>query len=243
MLKLEPGSVEYYKRQAGEQNPFVLRLRKDYIFKSGEVVAFVGSNGSGKSTLLNCIAGLNERQYHRDGLEATWYYDELVSHQASAVVAYLEANPSLLEIYNVSEYIKLAEYSRKSIAKRMKMQYKLLTNQEIVQTIEKFNLGNLLNYSTEMLSSGQKKRLGLAMVLLQKAPVIILDEPRANLDKDGEALVDELINTWEIFGNIVFMATHDKRDICLAKRFFVVENNEIEEVPTREDALRWLEKI
>ena len=241
MLKLGSGSVKYYQRQAGEPDPFVLNLPSDYTFESGNVVAFVGSNGSGKSTLLNCIAGLNEKQYHRDGIKATWYCDNLdLDCPASAVVAYLEAHPSLLEIYSVREYMQLAEYSRKSIAANLKkMQYKSLPDQEINETIEMFDLRKVLQFSTEMLSSGQKKRLGLAMILLQQSPFIILDEPRANLDKKGEKLLNKWINTWEKSGNIVFMATHDEKDIGLANRFFLVENKQVEKV-TRDEVLKWI---
>lgn len=239
LLKLESGSVEYYKSNAGEKNSFVLKIPKDYTFKFSDVVAFVGSNGSGKSTLLNCIAGLNEKQYHQNGLKATWYYNELVSSTASDVVAYLEAHPSLLEIYSVRKYMELANYYRKNIANHMETQYKSITNQEIEEVIKMFNLEKVSNYPTEMLSSGQKKRLGLAMIQLQQAPFIILDEPRAYLDKEGENLLKRLINTWKKSGNIVFMATHDKNDIDLAKRFFLVEKNRVEEVSQRE-VLQWM---
>ncbi|OQY99424.1 MAG: hypothetical protein B6D35_09600 [Candidatus Brocadia sp. UTAMX2] len=243
MLKLEPGWVKYYKRQGGEQEPFVLTLQKDYMFDPGDIVAFVGSNGAGKSTLLNCVTGLNEKQYHRDGIKTTWYHNEHVLNPASAVVAYLEAHPSLLEIYCVHDYMKLADYSRKSIAKHMKVQYKSITKQEIEETIKIFNLEKVSNYPTDMLSSGQKKRLGLAMIHLQQAPFIILDEPRAYLDKEGENLVKELINTWEKCGKIVFTATHDVKDIYLSKRFFLVEKNEVKELSNREEVLKWMENI
>ena len=136
--------------------------------------------------------------------------------------------------------MKLAEYSRKNIAKLMKMQYKSLEDQKIIdETINMFNLREVLQYSTEMLSSGQKKRLGLAMILLQQSPFIILDEPRANLDKKGEKLLNKWINTWEKSGNIVFMATHDEKDIGLANRFFLVENKQVEKV-TRDEVLKWI---
>lgn len=231
MLTLGSGSVKYYQRQAGEPDPFVLNLPSNYKFESGDVVAFIGRNGSGKSTLLNCIAGLNEKQYHRDGIEATWYCDNL-DCPASAVVAYLEADPSWLEIYSVREYMQLAEYSRKSIyAELMKMQCKSLTlaDQTIDETINMFNLGKVLQFSTEMLSSGQKKRLGLAMIQLQQSPYIILDEPRANLDQAGEELVGTLINRWKESGKIIFLATHDEKDKKLATRIFHVENNIVKE--------------
>ncbi len=235
MLKLGSGSVKYYQRQAGEPDPFVLNLPSDYIFESGNVVAFMGSNGSGKSTLLNCIAGLNEKQYHRDGIEATWYCDNLKC-PASAVVAYLEAHPSLLEIYSVREYMQLAEYSRKSIADLMNMQYKSLIDPEIDETIKMFNLGKVSQFSPGIVSSGQKKRLGLAMILLQQSPFIILDEPRTNLDQEGEQLLDTLIKEWKKSGKIVFLATHDEKDIKLVDRFFRVENNQVEKV-SRDEVL------
>lgn len=203
----------------------------------------MGSNGSGKSTLLNCITCLNENQYHQDGLKATWYHNEHVLNPASAVVACLEAHPSLLEIYCVREYMRLADCSRKSIANHMKTQYKSITKQEIEETIKIFNLEKVSNYPIDMLSSGQKKRLGLAMIRLQQAPFIILDEPRAYLDKEGEHLFNNLINTWKNSGNIVFMATHDEKDIHLAKRFFLVEKNKVKELSNRRDVSQWLKDI
>ena len=81
---------------------FVLKLPNDYTFESGYCCIY-GWKWSGKSTLLNCIAGLNESNTIRMVLKRPGIAYNLKC-PASAVVAYLEAHPSLLEIYSVREY-------------------------------------------------------------------------------------------------------------------------------------------
>ena len=59
-----------------------------------------------------------------------------------------------------------------------------------------------------VLSAGQNKRLALARLLLQRAPLWLLDEPYANLDLDGIALVDRLIGAHVAAGGAVLLTTH-----------------------------------
>lgn len=228
MLELESGKVSYSEIKAGESQPFVLHLRENYTFKSSDVVAFVGDNGTGKSTLLNSITGYNEKIFEKK-ISAIWQHGGL-GFPARDVVAYLEAHPSFLDIYSVIEYIRLSEYSRRSIANCLGREFQPLKDRDIEEIINCFNLKDLLPLSTGTLSSGQKVRLGLAMIQLQQSPFIVLDEPRSNLDKAGRDILDKLIKQWAESGKIVFLGTHDEKDEDLANRILRFEKNEVKEL-------------
>lgn len=224
MLILKSGRLSYSQTGAGERDPFKLHLAENHTFNLGDIVAFTGGNGSGKTTLLNCIAGFNEGQIIKEGLAAIWQQDNLVC-SATDVVTYLEAHPLFLYIFNVKEYLQLAKYSRKRIADSLGKKSKLLADIEIKKTIEYFDL--ISDASTRMLSSGQKKRLGLAMIQLQQSPFIMLDEPHANLDQKGENLLKEIMHEWTKSNKIIFIGTHEKQDETLAQHVFHNENNKV----------------
>jgi ABC-2 type transport system ATP-binding protein len=59
------------------------------------------------------------------------------------------------------------------------------------------------------LSSGQKQRLTLALALLRPSSLLILDEPEQRLDRDGRALVAELLTDYLKTGGSILMASHD----------------------------------
>ncbi|MBV1689140.1 heme ABC exporter ATP-binding protein CcmA [Novosphingobium sp. G106] len=79
--------------------------------------------------------------------------------------------------------------------------------------VERLGLGNLLDVPVRYLSTGQKKRAALARVIGQGADHWLLDEPLNGLDKDGVALVEELIAERRAQGGAVVIASHQPVDL------------------------------
>ncbi|HEX8057796.1 MAG TPA: heme ABC exporter ATP-binding protein CcmA [Novosphingobium sp.] len=74
--------------------------------------------------------------------------------------------------------------------------------------VERLGLGHLLDVPVRYLSTGQKKRAALARVIGQQADHWLLDEPLNGLDKDGVALVEDLIAERRAGGGVVVIASH-----------------------------------
>ena len=73
---------------------------------------------------------------------------------------------------------------------------------------ESVTLAHALDLPSNVLSAGQRRRAGLARLLLSRRPVWLLDEPSAALDREGEALLGRLLSDHRAEGGIAIAATH-----------------------------------
>lgn len=160
------------------------RFNRDWIFRhvhltfeSYKQYAIIGNNGSGKSTLLQILAGAI--QPIEGKIDWRWENTSVDAIQLTAIAApYLE----LIEELNAKE---LLDFHRKF--KRL-----TATNQDILSAIGLTNAADkvIANYS-----SGMKQRLKLSLALFSEAPMLLLDEPFTNLDRDGIEIFKQLMNT------------------------------------------------
>ncbi|MFM7645654.1 MAG: ATP-binding cassette domain-containing protein [Sphingomonadales bacterium] len=164
------------------------RYNRDWIFRrltyqfcSGTSYAIVGPNGSGKSTLLQAISGallINEGSigYEQNGVPIA---DDRVHGYLSFCAPYLE----LIEEMTATE---LLDFHR---------QFKpLMPGIDTATALQLAGLGTTKNKQIRYFSSGMKQRLKLAQAFFSDTPLLLLDEPCTNLDKEGIALYQSLLN-------------------------------------------------
>lgn len=144
----------------------------DYTFVQGETYAILGPNGSGKSTLLNVLNGsLSPSKgninytVNNNPIEAGVVYEQL-----SLAAPYLE----LIEEFTLYEMIDFHF--------KFKLYRTGLDRDGIVSLLNMYESRNkLIRY----FSSGMKQRLKLALAFCSDTPLLMLDEPTSNLDKQG----------------------------------------------------------
>lgn len=167
-----------------------------------EPLVLLGPNGSGKSTLLRLLVGLRPptagavRVAGRELGEV-----DLVAMRRG--VAFLPQRPYLGEAYvTVREAMRLARVDAHDDAIRAALERTgvlgMLHDREQAP----------LDVPVGELSAGQRQRVALARVLLQDAHLVLLDEPDANLDREGIALVGELAKELCRAGKMVAIAAH-----------------------------------
>lgn len=189
------------------------KFQKQWVFrnlelqiKGSEKLAITGLNGSGKSTLLQIISGfqsLNEGsiQFSLDGNTVPidqWY------HQISYAAPYID----LPEEYNIQELLSF--YGS----------FKPFQNElSIPEVIDIMQLGNSNQKAIKHFSSGMKQRLKLSMAILSNAPVLLLDEPLSNLDKNGHTWYQEVIEKYAKQKTIIVCSNHIEEEIifCTSK--------------------------
>lgn len=157
----------------------------DLTVNGGECVTLKGPNGSGKSTLLRSIAGL--------------YIDYEGEIQVSAL-AYLGHRPgvslALSPLENLRWYASLEpETERPDPA-------------ALVALLERVGLAGYEDVRCQHLSAGQQRRAALARLMLEHAPLWLLDEPFTALDADGQDLVRSLLVRHTAAGGAAMCATH-----------------------------------
>ncbi|MGH8041249.1 MAG: heme ABC exporter ATP-binding protein CcmA [Rudaea sp.] len=165
----------------------------DFSLHAGEVILIEGGNGSGKTTLLKVLSGL---------LEAT--SGEALLHGAPLTLAKLSHQVALLgHLYGLKLELSALENLRFAIGLGG-------IRHGITPSLSLASVG-LTGYEDaplRTLSAGQKKRVALARLLLVPAALWLLDEPYANLDRDGIELVNRLLDHHARRGGAAVVTSH-----------------------------------
>ncbi|MEZ5465068.1 MAG: heme ABC exporter ATP-binding protein CcmA [Lysobacteraceae bacterium] len=159
----------------------------------GEALLIHGGNGSGKTTLLRVLAGLLAPNAGRISIRGRPASRESVA-QTCALLGHLLGHKGELTA---------AENLRFAIGLNGQRD-----GTDIESALDTVGLAGYEDSPARQLSAGQKKRLGLARLLLLPAPLWLLDEPYANLDLDGIALVNRLVEAHIGVGGAALITSH-----------------------------------
>jgi heme exporter protein A len=165
----------------------------DFVVHAGEVVLVEGDNGSGKTTLLRVLTGLLRAERG----ELDLYGEPLTRERTSGEVVFLGHHLGLKADLSPLENLRVAEglYGRRR-------------GTEPNTALAGVGLAGYEHEPVRRLSAGQKKRAALARLLLIPAALWLLDEPYANLDREGIALVNRLLERHTHDGGAALVTSH-----------------------------------
>ncbi|MEV6629243.1 ABC transporter ATP-binding protein [Actinoplanes sp. NPDC051470] len=166
------------------------------LVPAGAGVCVTGENGIGKSTLLRCVAGL---QRPDDG------EIRVFGGRPGSTPDYWRAVVTTVE--PPTWYPGLTAREHAELVCRAHGQDPAAAG--VDDALEQFGLTGHRDAIPASLSSGQKQRLTLALAFLRPSSLLILDEPEQRLDRDGRALVADLIAEYLKTGGSILMASHD----------------------------------
>lgn len=204
-----PPAVRYRAASAGFGDDADLRIGPvDIEVPPGGVLALLGPTGSGKTTLLRLLVGearLAGGEVEVDG----WTLSEAGSF--APLVAWAGQAPLLLP-RSIGDNIALAwpEAGREAVAEAAE-------RAGLADALSRRSggLDAMLDERGSGLSGGERRRIGLARALLKPAPILVLDEPTADLDAASEAAMIETIAR-AARGRTVLIATHSDRLAAIA---------------------------
>ena len=165
----------------------------NFALHSGEIVLIEGDNGAGKTTLLKVLSGLlrpSEGQVYLCGQPLTL---ARLSHQVALLGHQLGLKLELTALENLNFAMGLGG-ARAGI-----------TPELALSSVGLDGYGDLL---LRQLSAGQRKRVALARLLLVPAMLWLLDEPYANLDREGILLVNRLLEDHARRGGAALLTSH-----------------------------------
>jgi len=172
----------------------------NFQIEKGEVFSLLGVNGAGKTTSLECIEGL--KKYDSGTIIVNGKMG--IQLQSSSLPAHIKP----------MEAIKL--FAKWNTAK---IDYSMLHTLGIKE-IEKKQYAQL--------STGQKRRLHLALALISNPDIIFLDEPTAGLDVEGRLLLHEQIHKLKSQGKTIVLASHDMAEVeTLCDRIAILNHGNI----------------
>ena len=186
---------------------------KDISFDiaKGEKVLILGPSGSGKSTLAQCLNGIipNIHKGQAQGqvrIAGQNIFKQSIYDKSQLVSTVLQDPDGQFIGLTVAEDLAFA--LENDCANQSKMKDK------VALWAERLDLTSLLNHRPQDLSGGQKQRVSLAGVLIDESPILLFDEPLANLDpKSGQETIDLIDKIHKEVGATTIIIEHRLEDV------------------------------
>lgn len=189
---------------------------------SGEIACLTGPNGSGKTMLLRTVAGLLKPDHGTVTVNEHNPYTAIERKaQSYPVIGLLIENPAFLDGYTGLKNLSMLASIRSIVdADALKKVLELVgLDPEDKRKYRKYSLG-------------MKQRLGIALAIMEKPDVLILDEPTNALDESGVRMVQNLLADAANRGATVLIASHDDRLIKIAHNRYILAEGHIDSCAT-----------
>ncbi|MFS9123993.1 ABC transporter ATP-binding protein [Streptococcus salivarius] len=186
---------------------------KDISFDivKGEKVLILGPSGSGKSTLAQCLNGIipNIHKGQAQGqvrIDGKNIFKQSIYDKSQLVSTVLQDPDGQFIGLTVAEDLAFALENDCANQSEMK--------DKVALWAERLDLTSLLNHRPQDLSGGQKQRVSLAGVLIDESPILLFDEPLANLDpKSGQETIDLIDKIHKEVGATTIIIEHRLEDV------------------------------
>lgn len=171
----------------------------NYKFESGNIYGIYGHNGSGKTMLFRAISGLIRPTSGSINISGKELHKDIDFPESIGVVI---ENPEFWPNYTGWQVLKMLSNIKN-----------IINDEDIEEALFRVGLDPNDKKTIKKYSLGMKQRLGIAQAIMEKADIIILDEPTNALDEDGIELIHKLILEEKKRGAIILITSHNKYDI------------------------------
>ena len=197
----------------------------------GTVTVVLGPSGSGKSTLARCMVGIwpgVSGEVLLDGLPISgWDRNELGP--------YLGYLPQDIELFEGSIAENIARFGEVSSEKVIAAARSAGLHEMILRFPKGYDTP--IGEAGNLLSGGQRLRIGLARAVYGDPVLVVLDEPNANLDDVGEAALVRTVQELKAKGRTVFLITHRPGIVAVADRLLILRNGMVQTEGPRDEVL------
>ncbi|MBI5634407.1 MAG: ABC transporter ATP-binding protein [Nitrospirae bacterium] len=220
---LQLRSVSKTYREGRNEVPAVESVSLD--LRRGELLLLMGPSGSGKTTLLSmmgCILRPTAGEIRIDGT--------VVDHLQEATLPDIRKKHFGFVFQSFNLFPSLTAAENIELLLRMKGHEKKTLRAEALRLLEKVGLSDRTDFYPADLSGGQKQRIAFARALVGDPPIILADEPTANLDSKRGREVLELLKRHAAEQNkAVAVVSHDPKAEAAADRVIFLEDGRIKE--------------
>ena len=199
----------------------------------GQILGLLGPNGAGKSTLMNVISGLIKPNYGRIKIN---------NNDISNLPIYIRTKKfkiSIIPQFGGHFGSLTTEQNIRAVAEIL-IEDKSFINVKINELISKFELDSVKEIEAKYLSGGQKKRLVIAMGLISKPDIILMDEPLAALDPQTiQMLQNTIVKLQTDFNLTIIITDHQARDLlAVCDKAIILSNSKIVASGTPNDLMK-----
>lgn len=199
---------------------------------NGEFLVIKGPSGAGKTSLLNLLGGLdfpNKGVIYNFGVKISDMEEESLTTWRLVNSGFIFQNYNLISTLTAEENVMFPMNLSGVDFKRQR--------ERATELLRKMGLSDRREHLPFQLSAGEQQRVAIARALANNPPMIIADEPTANLDKNTSKFIQELFTELKDKVRTIIVATHDDFLISLADRVITFDDGKI----IKEDIMKEME--
>ena len=208
--------------KVGEEN-FTALHEVSLEIESGAFMSFVGPSGSGKTTLLNLIGGLDVPTsgdiYFKESGLSSMSRQQMAQYRRENI-GFIFQTYNLMPVYSVYENVLFPLLLKGSKEKNVR--------DRVMDIVAKVGLSDQSKKRPSQLSGGQCQRVAIARALVKDPPLILADEPTANLDTENSLQILELMRELNRqYKAAVVFSTHDEKVTRFIRREVKLEDGRV----------------
>lgn len=195
---------------------------------AGELVVLTGSSGCGKTTLTKIINGLTPKYYQGELTGQILIQGKPIDHMAAGELGKWIAN--VFQNPKSQFFSTIVEDEIALIGENFGIEANIL-RQRVRHACQLLNIEHLMSAEVHTLSSGEKQKVAIASTLVHDSPIILLDEPSANLDLKSSYELGEILKQLKQIGKTIIISEHRLfflKDIL--DRLVIMQNGQISKI-------------
>jgi len=174
-----------------------------FAVENGHILALLGHNGAGKSTMLRLVSTMlqaSSGQVLIDGIDVFGTEADQL-REIKRKIGFVPETVNLLEYLTAWEYLFY-------IGQMYGIEDETLLTSKVNELVERFGITEAREKTTSDYSSGLKKRISIASILINQPRLLLLDEPTAHLDPIGVKTLKDCLRELRSEGATIMLATH-----------------------------------
>jgi ABC-2 type transport system ATP-binding protein len=206
----------------------------NFEVKKGEIFGFLGPNGAGKTTTTRMLIGISTPT--EGNAEVMGYNIQKQSVEAKELMGIVP------DISNV--YTDLTAWENLTFTGRLYDMQKAERNRRAEELLQLFGLFARRHENVDGFSRGMKRKLCIAMALMNKSSILFLDEPTSGLDVQSVLTIRNLVKKLNADGLTIFLTTHNMEEANqMCDRVAIINKGKIAAIDTPEKLKRTIKKL
>jgi len=206
----------------------------NFSVRMGEIFGFLGPNGAGKTTTIRMLTGVS---IPTEGTTTIMGYD--IQRQPIEAKEQMGIVPDISNVYN-----ELSAWDNLVFTGKLYDMPKTYRESRAEELLKMFGLYERRTEKVQGFSRGMKRRICIAMALMNKANILFLDEPTSGLDVQSVLIIRDLIRKLNQKGLTIFVTTHNIEEANqMCDRVAIINHGKIAAIDTPEKLKRTMESL
>jgi ABC-2 type transport system ATP-binding protein len=206
----------------------------NFEVQKGEIFGFLGPNGAGKTTTTRMLIGISKPS---SGIAEVMGFN--IQKQSVEAKELMGIVPDISNVYT-----DLTAWGNLTFTGRLYDIPKFERNKRAEDLLDLFGLFDRRHDSVQDFSRGMKRRLCIAMALMNKSSILFLDEPTSGLDVQSVLTIRNLVKKLNEDGLTIFLTTHNMEEANqMCDRVAIINNGKIAAIDTPERLKRTVKKL